>query len=518
MRIRLFLALLARFIEAQNIANGLFAESGSNSGFVSRINQKGFDLMAGYLGDRVKRFLSAGELIFNISASVSPEVRITLSSVRVTDFDSMAFASKMIVVSGKGIAWRGSNLNVTVLTSFQLNTPGGELTGSSPLSFDRTNVELLLWTGVNADGHLKTDLVTCKVAANNIELTLAAADKAIANYLPVIIHFIKERIEQAICPSFHAELVPVVSNRLMNTPMSAALFEHFFVNYGLLSPVEYKDGSVMMRHRGNAFGILRQGRTRLNDFRLPFRAYPFIESPPSDKMVDFILSNYTMTSLLFWMDQYRKFDYEISRNAQNNSAIAGYLKTDCPGDDICAGTLFPALGQRFPGGEVIIKSHTISYPRMIINDGNATIYIDSRVDAFVQQGDRIRRFLTSAMDAEVKLEKISFRNYVLNADMHIERFKIREVASLVDGIDESSLEFLVNALTELILNEDMAKKLKGGIHLPIIFDFEQTSAEVAFEKDRIRISADYCYGETCRKATLSENTDNVIDYYDVVQG
>ncbi|VDO24630.1 unnamed protein product [Heligmosomoides polygyrus] len=61
--------------------------------------------------------------------------------------------------------------------------------------------------------------------------------------------------------------------------------------------------------------------------------------------------------------------------------------------------------------------------------------------------------------------QISFRNYVLNADMHIERFKIREVASLVDGIDESSLEFLVNALTELILNEDMAKKLKGGIYI-----------------------------------------------------
>ncbi|VDL87480.1 unnamed protein product [Nippostrongylus brasiliensis] len=58
-------------------------------------------------------------------------------------------------------------------------------------------------------------------------------------------------------------------------------------------------------------------------------------------MVDFVLSNYTVTSLLLWMDQYRKFDYEISRTAQNNSAIAGYLKTDCPSDDICAGTLFP---------------------------------------------------------------------------------------------------------------------------------------------------------------------------------
>ncbi|WKY14624.1 hypothetical protein Q1695_000283 [Nippostrongylus brasiliensis] len=532
MRIRLLLAVLAGFVEAQNLANGLFAETGSNAGFVSRINQKGFDLMASYLGDRVRRFLGAGELIFNISAPVSPDMRITLSSVRVTDFDSPAFVSKMIVIPGKGIAWRGSNLNVTVLTSFHLGTPTGELTGSSPLSFDRTNVELLLWTGVNADGHLKTDLVTCKVAANNIELTLDAADKAIANYLPVIIHFIKERIEQAICPSFHAELVPVVSNRLMNTPMSAALFEHFFVNYGLLTPVEYVDGRVSMRHRGNAFGILRQGRTRLNDFRLPFRAPPLIDGPPSDRMVDFVLSNYTVTSLLLWMDQYRKFDYEISRTAQNNSAIAGYLKTDCPSDDICAGTLFPALGQRFPGGEVIIKSHTVSYPRMIINEGNVTIYIDSRVDAFVQQGDRTRRFLTAAMDAEAKLEKagchvgttlpvdhgVAFRNYILNADMHIERFKIREVASLVEGIDASSLEFLVNALTELILNEDMAKKLKGGIHLPIIFDFEQTSADVVFEKDRIRISADYCYGETCRKATLAENTDNAIDYYDVVQG
>ncbi|KAJ1367894.1 hypothetical protein KIN20_028916 [Parelaphostrongylus tenuis] len=453
--------------------------------------------MANYLGERVRTFFDAGDFIFNITATASSDMTITLSSVRVAQFDPATFASKMIVLPGKGIAWRGSNLNVTVITAFHLSTASGELTGSSPLSFDRTNVELLLWTGVNADGHLRTDLVTCKVAANNIEFTLAAEDKAIANYLPVMMHFVKERIEQVICPAFHAELMPVVSNRLMNTPMSAALFEHFFVNYGLLNSVEYSDEHVTLRHRGNAFGILRQGRTRLNDFRLPFRANSLVEGQSSDKMIDFVLSNYTISSLLFWMDQYRKFDYEISKTAQNNSAIAGYLKTDCPRDDICAGTLFPALGQRFPGGEVIIKSHTISYPRMIINDGKATIYIDSRVDAFVQ---------------------VRFHNYVLHADMHIERFKIREVASLVDGIDEGSLEFLVNALTELILNEDMAKKLTGGIHLPIIFDFEQTASEVVLEKDRIRISADYCFGDVCKSATLSENKDSIVDYYDVVQG
>lgn len=30
-----------------------------------------------------------------------------------------------------------------------------------------TVVELLLWTGVNSDGHLKTDLVTCKVGSES---------------------------------------------------------------------------------------------------------------------------------------------------------------------------------------------------------------------------------------------------------------------------------------------------------------------------------------------------------------
>ncbi|KAK6033950.1 hypothetical protein COOONC_28549 [Cooperia oncophora] len=106
MRIRLFLGLLAGSIRAQNVANGQLAEPGSNAGFISRINQKGFDLMAGYLGDRVKRFLGVGELVFNISAPVSSDMQITLSSLRVTEFDSQAFTSKMIVIPGKGIAWR----------------------------------------------------------------------------------------------------------------------------------------------------------------------------------------------------------------------------------------------------------------------------------------------------------------------------------------------------------------------------------------------------------------------------
>ena len=517
-RILLLTAVVLAAAEAQNLANAFFAETGTHAGFVTRINDKAFDLMSDYLSDRVAKFMS-NELAFNISAVLTNDVHFSLVSSRVQSFDEKSFTSKFTSQNGKGFVWTGSNLNATVTAVYRVESASGQSTGQVPLSFDNTIVELLLWTGVNADGHLKTDLVTCKVAANNVRLQFSAADSdTISPYLPHISHFITERIEQTICPTFHAELVPVISNRLLNTPLSAALFDQYFLNYGLLGPVGFGDRSLMMRHRGNAFGILRQGRTRLNDFRLPFRSPPLeIPVAPSGHMVDFYMSNYTLSSLLFWMDQYRKFDYEISKSATNNSAITGYLRTDCPSDDICAGTLFPALRERFPAGVVMIKSHTISYPRLILQPGNATMLVDTRCDAFVQQGEKARRFLTSTMSVQIKLEEPKFKDYNFHATMHIEKFIINEVASLVEGIDKGSLEFLVNALTELILQEEMAHKLKA-IRLPIMFDFDQRWSEVSYEQDRIRISADFCYGNKCSEVNVAESKDaENLDYYDTVK-
>ncbi|CAB3401215.1 unnamed protein product [Caenorhabditis bovis] len=514
----LLLCWFSNVTHQQSLANSLFAEEGTQPGFVTKINKKAFKIVAEQLKDRVLKFMRTDGLEFNISAPLTNQVRFTLRSSRIISFEEAQFDSDMFIVPQKGISWTGTNINATLLASFSLQTTQGEITGNVPLSFDNTNVELLLWTGVNNDGHLKTDLITCKVAANNLQLQFSQADSnLLANYVPHMQNFIRQTVEQVVCPSFHAELVPVLSNRLMNTPLSASLFEQYFINYALLGPVEFTAQSITLKHRGNSFGILRQGRTRLNDFRLPYRS-PALQVPSADSghMVDFYLSNYTLSSLLFWMDQYRKFDYEISRQATNNTALVGYLKTDCGVGDICAGTLFPALSTRFPGGEVVIKSHTISYPKVVLKKNNATIFIDSRVDAFVQQQDRSRRFLTASMNAEVKLDKVSFKDFVLHGEMRIDKFKIADVASLVDGIDEGSLEFLVNALTELILNEDMAKKLKGGIQLPIMFDYTQQTAQVEFENGYIHIGADYCATEKC--STVADSKDTNVDYYDTVQG
>uniref|UniRef100_A0A0M3I1K9 BPI2 domain-containing protein n=1 Tax=Ascaris lumbricoides TaxID=6252 RepID=A0A0M3I1K9_ASCLU len=495
--------------------DGFFSELHTNAGFVTRINQKGLDLLADYLGERVNRFMNHGEIFFNFSGPLSNAVSFGFLPSRITFFDAPAFKSKIISVPGQHLIWMGSHLTTSIESIFKVTSTGVEVFGNSKLNINGATIQMHLTTGINGDAHLKTDLVACAVSPGLVTMNFTEADALVlANYLGYVNNFAHERIQEIFCSSFEAQLVPVISNRLMNSPMSAALFDQYFLNYGLTEEPRYTDNAVELYHRGNAFGILRQGRNRLNDFRLPFRSASLRVPSEQHGMVDFYASNYTLSSLLFWMDQYRKFDFEISKESVNNSALAGYLKTECNAEDVCAGTLFPALAARFPNGVVHIKTHTATYPHVRIEEGKALVLIESRVDALVQQSDRSRRFLTASMSVELILKKVIFKNYALIAEMRIDKFHIYDVVSLVDGIDATSLEFLVSALNELIIGDDIAKLLQDGIKLPIVFDFIQRSSEVVFEKDRIRISADYCFDENCND--FAENKDE-IDYYDNIR-
>lgn len=521
--------------EAQSLANSFFTEPDVQPGFSSRISPRAFQLLADYLKQRVSKFLKFGALQYNTSVTLTPLVQFSLASAHgasIVNFDSASFQSKLNVVAGKEITWTGSNLRTTVRSTYRMISSNGEVAGNVPVTFDKTNVEIGLNTAINSDGHLKTDLERCRVLVGELHLEFAPADAdVLRNYLPLIHRAIRDQLDNLLCPTFHSELIPVIANRLFNTPMSAALFDHYFINYGLIGPISYgADGSVEMRHRGNVFGILRQGRTRLNDFRLPFRSSPLLTTQPADQknMITFSFSNYTLASLLFWMDQYRKFDFEISKQSVNDSNIAGYLRTECGAKDICAGTLFPALAQSFSNGLVNIKTHTVTFPYVRFEHGKAFVVVDSRIDAFVSQPDKNRRFLTASMLAELVLLKPTFKDYTFKAQLVIDSFKISDVVSLVEGIDAGSIEFLINALNELIVADDILKKLKDGIKLPILLDFEQSNSEIHFEKDRMWIGADYCFDEQCKKTvtnnapgktgapgkSLGQSQDMDVNYYD----
>ncbi|KAI6205600.1 hypothetical protein M3Y94_00810400 [Aphelenchoides besseyi] len=509
-------------INAQSLANSFFTEPNTFAGFTTRVNSRALDLLADYLKQRVNKFVKFGTVAFNLTVPLTPQVRFSLQSNGVTLFDGATFASQLKVTAGREIVWTGSNLRVTVNAIYRLISAAGEISGQVPISFERTVIELGLLTNVNTDGHLKTDLQRCRVVLSDLRVDFPPSDiELIRSYVPFVHRAVRDQIDNLLCPTFHAELVPVISNRLLNTPLSAALFDHYFINYGLIGPLLYQNDAIELLHRGNVFGILRQGRTRLNDFRLPFRSAPLISSADTQHMVTFQLSNYTISSLLFWMDQYRKFDYEISKQSVNDTNIAGYLRTECGAQDICAGTLFPALAQRFSNGLVNIKTHTVTFPHVRFEPGKVVIVVDSRIDAFVAQSEKNRRFMTANMLAELGLRKVKFKDYTLTGQLNIESFKISDVVSLVDGIDAGSIEFLINALNDLIINDDITKKLKDGIKLPIVFDFEQTTSQVTFEKDRMIIGADFCFEDNCKTAAatasaakVDQNQDTDVNYYD----
>ncbi len=145
-----------------------------------------------------------------------------------------------------------------------------------------------------------------------------------------------------------------------------------------------------------------------------------------------------------------------------------------------------------------------------------------RIDAFVEQSSRQRRFLTAEMDCMMAVKTLQLRDYTLSGELKIESFKLSEVISLVDGINEQSLEFLVQALNDLIISDDIATKLQKGIKLPIVVDFDMTNTHVAFEPNRISIGSDFCFGDKCNrnsnqtKESSTADGDDDGDYYDQV--
>uniref|UniRef100_A0A0N5AHH1 BPI2 domain-containing protein n=1 Tax=Syphacia muris TaxID=451379 RepID=A0A0N5AHH1_9BILA len=504
-------------------ADSNYAESGTNAGFVTRISQSGMDLLSDYLKDRISKMSLNTEIPISFSTEIDNDITYELLATNLVSCDSSTLQSRVTITPNKGVSWTGSQLSAKIASLFKVKTENAEFIGKSNISIDRAVINMQFSTGINADGHLKTDMSSCRVRLRQVSINFARNNASLlSNYFAPISRLTKDKIEEVLCAKFFTELIPTISNRLMNTPMSAILFEHYFINYGFIDKINYTEKYIEMKHRGNTFAILRQGkfllfsslsRNRVNDFRLPFRSTPMYIPNETFGMVDFYVSNYTVSSLLFWMNQYRKFNYEISKDSSSSESIVGYLRTGCGAEDVCAGTLFPALAAQFPNGLVQIKTRTSKSPTLIFTSGKGIASLDNRVDAFVQQGDKITRFLTARMTVDVAFSKFAFKDYELTMSLKIEKFKIYDVASSIEGIDATSLEFLVSALNELVISDDLAKKLKGGIQLPIMLDFEQKSVDVVVENGYLRISANYCYDNLCDN--FAENTD-AVDYYDAI--
>nr|CAD2122970.1 unnamed protein product [Meloidogyne enterolobii] len=215
--------------------------SPQNPGIISRVSRSGLNLLADYLRLRVLRFTRSNALQYNFSVPLpSHNVEISINSLDIVNFDTNAFQSRLGVSSTKELVWIGSEFRAAINTQIQLKMliERRELfaTQQVPLRLEKVRIELVLGPGVNADGHLRTDILQCRIVSGELLFENLFRDAAnLSSYVPLVHQVTLTKLSEMICPVFVAELGPVVANRLLNSPLSTALFDHYFLNFGLTS-------------------------------------------------------------------------------------------------------------------------------------------------------------------------------------------------------------------------------------------------------------------------------------------
>nr|CAD2167640.1 unnamed protein product [Meloidogyne enterolobii] len=163
-----------------------------NPGIISRVSRSGLNLLADYLRLRVLRFTRSNALQYNFSVPLpSHNVEISVNSLDIVNFDSNAFQSRLGVSSTKELVWIGSEFRAAINTQIQLKMliERRELfaTQQVPLRLEKVRIELVLGPGVNADGHLRTDILQCRIVSGELLFENLFRDAAnLSSYVPLV--------------------------------------------------------------------------------------------------------------------------------------------------------------------------------------------------------------------------------------------------------------------------------------------------------------------------------------------
>lgn len=264
---------------------------------------------------------------------------------------------------------------------------------------------------------------------------------------------------------------------------------------------------MVSEHDGSVFALLYDGKQLVPDQKLPLPVPHKIilsEQAPPAKMLHLYMSNHTLGSLFYWMDQFRLFDYEFSRAASKDEEFRSYLLTECPG--ICAGVLFPTLGDKHPGSSVEIRVTTTSHPLVTIHEKNINISITSRIDGFVVKlDDPLERheFVTAkiVMFSEIRQLRID-EHYNLTGKLELTGYELSDLETDIPEITPQSIDFLVTSMMDLFVKKDFTRKLVEGIKLPRILDFNLRETSVQMHKGIIELSTNFCSSEVRKSSCL----------------
>ncbi|KAL1226494.1 Lipopolysaccharide-binding protein [Trichinella spiralis] len=313
-------------------------------------------------------------------------------------------------------------------------------------------------------------------------------------------------VEKSLCKHVPTLLFPPFRT-LFNPPTrKLKLFENYFLDYSMVGNVTIGSDYMETEYSGEIY--MDRGFKHSTSTAVKAPPMKIDHKRKTDSSMAYIyLSDYSINTLLYSLYRAGKFDMAVNHKTTPESFV-NYLKTGCQESQICAGTIFPSLGDKYPNSTLDIQIKLLKLPKATIkNDAIEIASVSTMKGSVRSQRNRQYLFFSCQMDLVTVVKRFRLRRYYAHVDVSFDHMELRDVQSDIPGIDKMTMSFVVSYALDLLVKPDVQAKLKHGFKLPRVTDFEMTNGIVELVNDLIIVGFDFCQND-CIQSQIG-NADNL---------
>ncbi|XP_003379742.1 LBP / BPI / CETP family domain protein [Trichinella spiralis] len=360
----------------------------------------------------------------------------------------------------------------------------------------------------NKNGFLQPKMHSCEAfASESVTLQFnGPIPRALSAMRLLHTSVLQNFVEKSLCKHVPTLLFPPFRT-LFNPPTrKLKLFENYFLDYSMVGNVTIGSDYMETEYSGEIY--MDRGFKHSTSTAVKAPPMKIDHKRKTDSSMAYIyLSDYSINTLLYSLYRAGKFDMAVNHKTTPESFV-NYLKTGCQESQICAGTIFPSLGDKYPNSTLDIQIKLLKLPKATIkNDAIEIASVSTMKGSVRSQRNRQYLFFSCQMDLVTVVKRFRLRRYYAHVDVSFDHMELRDVQSDIPGIDKMTMSFVVSYALDLLVKPDVQAKLKHGFKLPRVTDFEMTNGIVELVNDLIIVGFDFCQSD-CIQSQIG-NADNL---------
>ncbi|KFD47237.1 hypothetical protein M514_11886 [Trichuris suis] len=429
------------------------------------------------------------------------------------------FEIKASIEQGVGFKFSVSRMNIDYYGSL------APYSSQEPPVAMQANVPELSFNAVikvtNVNGVLTPKMLSCDASAPysatlQFNGAIPRALHALKLLHPIVL---QSFVERTLCKHIATSIFPPFRSIFNMPAKKLRLTENYYLDYSLVGNPIIGSDYLDTAYNGEVYmdrGFKHTATLAVQPPPLPADKNPVQHAA----MVHVLMSNYTLNTLLYSLYRAGKFNMAVNHKTSPDSFV-NYLKTGCQESQICAGTIFPSLGDKYPNSTLDMQIKQNKAPTAVFKPGAIEIYTVSSMKGSVRsERNRQYYFFSAQMKLVTSVKRVRVRHYYADGDISFDQLELTNVRSDVQGIDRVTMTFVVSYALDLLVKPDMQRKLKGGMKIPKATTLEMTNGLVTVQPDRLVVSFQLCYQANCdrtmvgnARSATNQKTTNTYDAY-----